>query len=262
MFTSRQQREVFHLLFLERLLKVSDPGAFALKGGINLRFFFGSPRYSEDMDLDVRAGAVGTLRKNGFRILRDRAFARALATYGIDELIVGDPAKAKQTATTQRFRARLVTAAGETLPTKVEFSRRAAVGESAVATIDPAVAQRYRRLAFACRRYGAAAACLQKALALANRRQAQARDAFDLYVLWLGGHARPGRVGALAAAERDRAMESLLGFTYADYAGQVLDFLEPAERERYAGKARWTEVVERSFALLEALPQGEAGATP
>ena len=262
MFTSRQQREVFHLLFLERLLKVSDPRAFVLKGGINLRFFYGSPRFSEDMDLDVLAGAVDTLRKNGFRILQDPAFARTLATYGIDELIVGDPVKAKQTATTQRFRARLVTTAGETHATKVEFSRRAAVGESAVATLDPGIARRYRRLAFACRRYSAAAACRQKALALANRRQAQARDAFDLYVLWLAGHAKPGDAGSLAAAERDRAMESLLGFTYADYAGQVLDFLEPAERERFAGKERWAEVVERSFALLEASPPGEAGAAP
>ena len=46
---SRQQREIFHLLFLKRLLKVSNPRAFVLKGGINLRFFFSSPRYFEDM---------------------------------------------------------------------------------------------------------------------------------------------------------------------------------------------------------------------
>ena len=69
---SHQQREIFHLLFLERLLKVSDPRAFVVKGGANLRFFFGSPRYSENMDLDVLAGAVGALRKNGYRILQAR----------------------------------------------------------------------------------------------------------------------------------------------------------------------------------------------
>ena len=55
MYTPHQQREIFHLLFLERLLKVSDPRAFVVKGGANLRFFFGSPRYSENMDLDVLA---------------------------------------------------------------------------------------------------------------------------------------------------------------------------------------------------------------
>ena len=102
-----------------------------------------------------------------------------------------------------------------------------------------------------------------KGACLANRRQAQARDAFDLCILWLGGHARHGCAGSLATAQRDQAMETLLGFTCADYAGQVLEYLEPAERERFAGEARWAEIVERSFALLEAAPpQSKPGATP
>lgn len=254
MFNHRQLREVFHFLFLERLLSVSDPHAFVLKGGINMRFYFASPRYSEDMDMDVLVGAVGTLRNRAYRILRDPAFVRTLATYGIADLILGDPAKAKQTPTTQRFRARLVTAAGESYPTKVEFSRRRGPGDVADAeleTIDPSIARRYRRLSFPCRHYAAAAACQQKMLALANRRQVQARDAFDLYVLWLGGHAKPG-FGSLSVAERERAAETVLSFTYADYAGQVLDYLEPHQRQRFADEARWAEVVERSFALVEA----------
>ena len=55
-----------------------------------------------------------------------------------------------------------------------------------------------------------------------------------------------------------------MGFTYADYAGQVLDCLEPAERERFAGERSWTEIVERSLALLEAAPppKGNPGAAP
>ena len=251
MFTHRQQREAFHFLFLERLLRISDPRAFVLKGGINLRFFFASPRYSEDMDLDVLAGAVGTLRKNGYRILRDPAFAKRLASYGIAELILGDPAKAKHTATTQRFRARLVNTAGESYPTKVEFSRRAQSGESVLETIDPSVAQAYRRLSFPCRHYSAAAACQQKLLALANRRQVQARDAFDLYLLWLGGHVKPGVAGSLTPAQQERAADTVLGFTYADFAGQVLEYLEPADRQRFAGEASWGEVVECAFALVE-----------
>ena len=259
MFTHRQQREIFHLLFLERLLRISDPRAFVLKGGVNLRFFFGSPRYSEDMDLDVLAGAVGTLRKNGYRILRDPTFAKVLATYGITELILGDPAKAKHTLTTQRFRARLVNTAGESHPTKVEFSRRVQSGESALETIDPSIAGAYRRLAFPCRHYSASAACQQKMLALANRRQAQARDAFDLYLLWLGGHVKPGAAGSLAPPEREKAAQTVLEFTYADYAGQVLEYLEPAERQRFAGKALWGEIVERSFALVDAAQEPSAG---
>ena len=62
-YTHRQQREVFHLLFLERLLRLSDPSLYVLKGGLNLRFFFNSPRFSEDMDLDVLGGSVATLEE-------------------------------------------------------------------------------------------------------------------------------------------------------------------------------------------------------
>jgi len=63
MLSDAQIREVFHFCFLERLLKLSDPRIYALKGVVNLRFFFNSPRYSEDMDIDVLAGGVTTLKK-------------------------------------------------------------------------------------------------------------------------------------------------------------------------------------------------------
>ena len=56
-------REVFHFCFLEHLLLISDPKIYILKGGVNLRFFFSSPRYSEDMDIDVIAGSVSILKK-------------------------------------------------------------------------------------------------------------------------------------------------------------------------------------------------------
>ena len=249
-FSHRQQLEVFHFLFLERLLKMADPRQFVLKGGVNLRFFFASPRYSEDMDLDVLAGSVATLEKNGYRILQDPAFARVLAAYGIAELLVGDPDKAKQTATTQRFRARLVTASGESHPTKVEFSRRGVQGRSVMETIDPSIARRYRRLSFACQHYPAGAAWLQKVRALANRAQIQVRDAFDLHVLWLGGHLGVDPATALTEEERERAANNLLSLSYADYEGQVLEYLEPEQLDRFVGENYWDELRERLFGLL------------
>lgn len=112
MFSDTQIREVFHFYFLDRLLKLTDPGLYILKGGVNLRFFFKSPRYSEDMDIDVLSGNVQTLKKNGYKILNDGAFQRSLRSFDIANIEVNDPGKAKQTQTTQRFRLGLITPAG------------------------------------------------------------------------------------------------------------------------------------------------------
>lgn len=254
-YTHRQQREIFHFLFLERLLKIADPRLFVLKGGVNLRFFFASPRYSEDMDLDVLAGSVATLKKNGYRILEDPAFARSLAKYEVDELIVNDPSKAKQTQTTQRFRAQLVNMAGESYPTKVEFSRRGSVETFSSDPIDPSIARQYQRLAYECQHYPGAAAATQKIRALANRPERQVRDVFDLYVLWLGGHALPEALGGLPVEERERAESSLLSFEYRDYEGQVLEFLEPEARSDFEGDSRWNEICERVLNLLVGMKQ-------
>ena len=50
-WTVRQVVEMFHLVFLRALVaKGDDKALFALKGGCNLRFYFGSLRYSEDID--------------------------------------------------------------------------------------------------------------------------------------------------------------------------------------------------------------------
>ncbi|MBE0433712.1 hypothetical protein IBX73_09655 [candidate division WOR-3 bacterium] len=50
-----QLREVFHLEFefLRWLARGVKTEHYVLKGGANMRFFFRSCRYSEDMDLDA-----------------------------------------------------------------------------------------------------------------------------------------------------------------------------------------------------------------
>ncbi|MCY3839103.1 MAG: nucleotidyl transferase AbiEii/AbiGii toxin family protein [Gammaproteobacteria bacterium] len=250
-YTHRQQREAFHLVFLERFSKQTDSSLFVLKGGLNLRFFFNSPRYSEDMDFDVLGGSVETLRRNGYRILNDRAFIRSLAAFGITDLLVNDPQSAKHTQTTQRFRARLVTTAGEIWPTKVEFSRRASAGEHLVEPVSPQVVRPYQRLALPCRHYGARSAVLQKIKALADRAEPQIRDAFDIYVLWLGGHCRNDVGESIEPTSRDRALENLLALDYADYEGQVLDYLEADARRRFQGADVWGDINETVLGLIE-----------
>jgi predicted nucleotidyltransferase component of viral defense system len=239
-YTPREQREIFHFCFLERLLRISDPGLYILKGGVNLRFFFNSPRYSEDMDFDVVRGSVSTLKKNGYKILADAAFKRSLNTYGIEDLLLNDPAKAKQMATTQRFRLRLVTGSGDFLPTKIEFSRREKNPYgSDLGLVRPEIAKRCQRLAFRCPHYSGGAMILQKIQALAGRPVTQARDVFDLYILHAGGFVAPPQTRILSKELLAKARKNLAALSYDEFSGHVLEFLEGDERGRFSGQQNW-----------------------
>jgi len=249
MISNRELREAFHFCFLERLLKVADADQFVLKDGVNLRFFFGSPRYSEDMDLDVLAGSVATLKKNGYKVLDDAALRRALRTYGIVDIEVNDPEKAKHTPTTQRFRVQLVAASGERLPSKVEFSRRATAADDSgkeLAQIDSEIARRYHRLSFRCQHYTGEAAAAQKVLALAGRAVTPARDVFDLEILQRGGHVQPAKLHAeLGRQTSGAALENLKSLGFEDFSGQVLEFLDEDARREFGNRAAWAAMVER-----------------
>lgn len=255
MVSETQIREVFHFCFLERLLKLSDPSMYVLKGGVNLRFFFKSPRYSEDMDIDVLAGSVATLKKNGYKILQDAAFKRSLRLYGIDDIEINDPSKAKQTATTQRFRFGLITAAGQRLPTKLEFSRRTRhTGDDAVTElIDPDIARQYRKLAYRCKHYAGDAAVVQKIKALAGRAVTQARDVFDLGILIRGGYAPSTSLGKLIPeAQLTQAIDCLTGLAWDDYQGQVVEFLDTGSRDEYGTQPAWASLRELVLNTLDA----------
>jgi predicted nucleotidyltransferase component of viral defense system len=254
MLSDTRLREVFHLCFLHRLLKISDINLYVLKGGVNLRFFFGSPRYSEDMDLDVTAGSVTTLRKNGYKILEDGAFQRSLRVFDIDAIDVNDPAKAKHTETTQRFGCALIRGSGVRLPTKVEFSRRADDPGDAAASelIDAAITRPYRKLAFRCRHYRGSAAVVQKIHALADRAVTQARDVFDLGILIRGGHLGTAVAeGALEKAPVQKAIDCLTGLGWEDYDGQVVEYLDDDSREEFGDRDGWQSLQDFVFESLE-----------
>jgi predicted nucleotidyltransferase component of viral defense system len=251
-YTDTQLREIFHFLFLERLLKIADPGLFVLKGGVNLRFYFGSPRYSEDMDLDVLGGAVATLKKNGYKILNDAAFLRVMASFGIADIEVNDPNKAKHTETTQRFRVSLVNLAGRRLPTKVEFSRRGLNDEPfEFEEINPEIARTYRKLSYKAQHYTGEAAVLQKIRALAGRPATQARDVFDLEILRRAGYAkRDCLMSSLSNSLREKATEATMSLTFSEYQGQVVDFLETEDRSLYGNESEWLQMQENVMSLL------------
>ena len=247
--------EIFHFSFLEQLLRISDLRLYVLKGGVNLRFFFHSPRYSEDMDMDVFESSVQTLKKNGYKVLKDRSFIRRLRTFGIEGLDVNDPAKGKHTETTQRFRLGLLTPAGERLSTKVEFSRRNKSKknpkEILTELIDSEIAYRYNRRSYRCQHYCGPKAVLQKIQALAGRPLTQARDVFDLYQLTLAGHTQNLKIKNVIPKEvLQKAQENTLALQFDDFKGQVLEFLEEAHVKNYKNKEIWSEIQENILNLL------------
>lgn len=246
-------REVFHFCYLEHLFLISDLKIYILKGGINLRFFFNSPRYSEDIDIDVIAGSVNTLKKNGYKILNDNGFRRKLQTFGIENLIVNDPDKAKHTETTQRFKLKIITSSGESLPTKIEFSRRKKIHDLypyKLERINTDISQKYKRLSFLCQHYTGEAAITQKIEALSGRAQTQSRDIFDIFILMLGGHTKNFNLSKVDPKLITRAKEAVLSLTYKDFKGQVLEFLDKAEYKKYAQYDTWIEMQKEVAGLL------------
>ena len=144
LYTSLQAREIFHLEFLRWLSRKLDSERYCLKGGVNLRFFFKSIRYSEDMDIDVIGARVDTIKKAVMDILAARGFSDNLKSFGIEKVVPPDIIKAKQTETTHRFKIHLLTSAGEDLFTKIEFSRRAVKGERLVEQVEAPILRSYK----------------------------------------------------------------------------------------------------------------------
>ncbi len=250
MWNDRQAIELFHLLFLRAFGARVDKALFALKGGCNLRFFFKSIRYSEDMDLDIRTMSVGTLRNNVSRLLEAPSFAQAVRAQGIEIARTSLP---RQTATTQRWKMTLrIAESGAEVPTKIEFSRRGLEGEKAVEPVDAAIIRNYRLYPVILQHYSLHTAFAQKVSALALREPVQARDVFDLKLLLdAGGAGQPLQV--TAATNLAAAIDNALAVDYDAFAGQVLAFLEPDYQEHYRNRKVWAELQEQVVDGMEAL---------
>jgi predicted nucleotidyltransferase component of viral defense system len=231
--------------------KGEDKSLIALKGGCNLRFFFRSVRYSEDLDLDVVVMAKGTLANKVERLLRSPAVSAPLKTHGIT---IGDTSASKQTETTQRWKVGL-RREGDELPirTKVEFSRRDAIHGTKFEAASREVLQPYGLTPVLATHYTTGAAIRQKVHALAERSEPQARDVFDLSLLLARQDALGLALDATAKKWLDSAIEHALGVSFDEYSSKVVAFLEPGHAELYAGRAAWEamqqDVVERLGAL-------------
>jgi hypothetical protein len=110
--------ELFHLHFVRLFCLGPDKNRFAIKGGCNLRFFFESVRYSENLDLDVERIPFHTLKEKVCK-MEGAALRLPLKSRGISVREVSAP---KQTETTQRGKVGLA-AEGRSLPlhTKIDL---------------------------------------------------------------------------------------------------------------------------------------------
>ena len=86
-YTPLQMREVFHLEFLRWFSRKLATEEYVLKGGVNLRLFFKSIRYSEDMDIDVQRVGVEKVKKTVMDIHTARGFSDSLKLFGIEKVI-------------------------------------------------------------------------------------------------------------------------------------------------------------------------------
>jgi hypothetical protein len=236
--TDRQVVELFHLHFVRLLSVGPDKGRFALKGGCNLRFFFESVRYSEDIDLDVTRMPVHTLKEKVTKLLGGPALALPLKSRGISIIEASAP---KQTETTQRWKVALsLDARVLPLHTKIEFSRREAPDQPRIESVAAAVLAEYGLMPILAPHYPLAAAIRQKVFALVGRSAVQARDVFDLRVLIAkaSGRIEPIEAVPMLAKAIERGME----VSYDDYKGQVISYLKPEHIEEYGSREAWDAI--------------------
>ncbi|MFL5899476.1 MAG: nucleotidyl transferase AbiEii/AbiGii toxin family protein [Solirubrobacterales bacterium] len=235
-FGEAQIAEIFHISFLATLARRLDPARYVLKGGANLRYFFDSVRYSEDIDIDSLGVPSWNLEKKVDDLLAKGPLPLLLQPAGVE---IREVSKPKQTDTTQRWKIAL-SAAGREEPvrTKVEFSHREGPGGFRLESIPPTVVAPYALRAPTVQHYSGDVPAEQKVEALAGRSETQARDVFDLDLLL---RRRPLPAGRLDAEMLTEAAERALELPFDAFRDQVLPFLEPDVTELYDAAA-WEQM--------------------
>ncbi len=234
--------ETFHLAFLRVLEGSKERSRWAVKGGFNLRAWFGSPRRSEDLDLDAVAWPAHGLAERVDAALRSKDLELLLRTRGLRILRATKP---KQTETTQQWKTALEgVSTSVPLHTKIEFSHRRSSGEFFLEPVTAELARAHGIPAATVNHYGAADAARQKIVALGSRRVVQARDVFDLEHLFRFARADPRPLGREAAACIASALERALDMPFDAYRSQVVPYLAPDAQELHGSRTAWERMHE------------------
>jgi predicted nucleotidyltransferase component of viral defense system len=247
----KQSVELFHLILLSHLGRKLDKQKWALKGGCNLRFFFRSPRYSDDMDLDVQGIPVDVLRDKVKSIISGKPFQTILEIRG---LAIEHVTEHKQTETTQRWKFGLmVPGLNQPVPTKVEFSRRGLETGSIFEAVSPEIVRFYELPPLMANHYPASVVWRQKIGAILSRAASQARDVFDLHLLLEAGLKSPDVSAIDRKHDLTQAKENILAMDFGQFKSQVLSYLDPELELPYDSEETWDAM---RWRIIEALGEG------
>jgi predicted nucleotidyltransferase component of viral defense system len=247
-----QISEIFHLAFLGVLQGVAGAGSFALKGGGNLRFYFRSLRYSEDIDLDGFARDTAAFSRKVEKAFASPQLAKLLALFDI-KLAYLNPKD--RTTTKEKWVIGLTHASTGKSPiyTRVEISHRAYGLDAYLETrpVDFTAVEPYAPLAApVVAHYVPRGALIQKVWALQDRKETQPRDVFDidhLVRMFPGAPATGLLEERVIKAAIDRAYEIRFG----EYRTKVVTFLDPAVRSAYDSADAWEAMQVRVVTALE-----------
>jgi len=266
-YNELQIREIFHLEFLRNMARKIKPDNYALKGGVNLRFFFHSLRYSEDMDLDVIGIRVGILKETVMRIIQSPSFMDTLRPFGIERVVPPNISRAKQTEATQRFKVHLITAFSEELFTKIEFSRRGFKGNMVRQSVTDDIVRGYKIPPIIIPHYDAMSSLMQKIDALASRTAIQARDVFDIYILQAqykglesedAGAKNSGIREMPSINKLKSAHSNIFEINFPQFRDTVLSYLSEEDRFAYSTPASWDEIKLKVALFIEELIENNA----
>ena len=236
--------ELFHLAFLRVLQGRLNQDLYVLKGGANLRYFFESVRYSEDIDLDAHGIEAWKLEETVDGVLESPALKTLLRG---GRIAIAEISKPKQTDTTQRWKLGLsLPGRDQPLRTKIEFSRRNGDRRRLLEAVPDRVVAPYALRPPTLFHYTAAPAIEQKIKALALRMETQARDVFDLELLFRE-HRDVVEVGTLDPATLKAAIGRCRELPFEAFEAHVVPFLEPDVADLYDNPSSWEQT--RSFVI-------------
>lgn len=229
--------ELLHLVLLQVMpsyLPVSD---YVVKGGANLRLFYGSRRRSQDIDFDYLGSRFHAVEGAIDAALASRAFRDLLRVAGVE---MSEPTKPKQTDTTRRWKFQ-VDGPDAHLSTKVEFSARDADTEHAFEAARGDLGRAIGLRVVKAEHYLPRAAIRQKIQALAQRSQTEPRDVFDLDLLFAthGSEIHAGDVDPVILAG---AIDAALGIPYEAYRDLVVEYIEDEFVAIYGRPEVWTDM--------------------